>query len=156
MRIGLIASEAAPFAKTGGLGDVTAALARHLAKAGHDARLVLPLYASMKREGLVLTEVGYCRGVTVPLGPLRWAKPRPVSRPADTTSRAGSVGVAGPKPAMVAGPASNVKRAARPRPWRPGYSSLGHSRAASPGPRNDRSAMPQEDTTSSPVSASTA
>jgi starch synthase len=72
MRVGLIASEAAPFAKTGGLGDVTAALARHLVKAGHDARLVLPLYASMKREGLTLTEVGYCRNVQVPLGPRRF------------------------------------------------------------------------------------
>jgi starch synthase len=72
MRVGLIASEAAPFAKTGGLGDVTAALARSLAKAGHDARLVIPLYASMKREGLTLTEVGYCRDVVVPLGPRRF------------------------------------------------------------------------------------
>ncbi len=68
MRVGLIASEAAPFAKTGGLGDVSAALARYLAKAGHDARLVLPLYASMKRDGLALTEVGFARDVGLTLG----------------------------------------------------------------------------------------
>ena len=73
MRVGLIASEAAPFAKTGGLGDVSAALARYLAKAGHDARLVLPLYASMKREGLALTEVGFARDVGLTLGGRRRA-----------------------------------------------------------------------------------
>ncbi len=73
MRVGLIASEAAPFAKTGGLGDVSAALARYLAKAGHDARLVLPLYASMKRDGLALTEVGFARDVALPLGGRRFA-----------------------------------------------------------------------------------
>jgi len=64
----MIAAEAAPFAKTGGLGDVSAALARYLAQAGHDARLVLPLYASMKREGVTLTEVGFAKDVPVQLG----------------------------------------------------------------------------------------
>jgi starch synthase len=73
VRVGLIASEAAPFAKTGGLGDVSAALARYLAKAGHDARLVLPLYASMKRDGLALTEVGFARDVGLTLGARRLA-----------------------------------------------------------------------------------
>jgi starch synthase len=72
MRVGLIASEAAPFAKTGGLGDVAAALATYLARAGHDARLVIPLYASLKKDGLALTEVGFCRDVEVALGPRRF------------------------------------------------------------------------------------
>jgi len=68
VRVGLIASEAAPFAKTGGLGDVAAALARYLAKAGHDARLVLPLYGSMKQAGVTLTEVGFAKDVALTLG----------------------------------------------------------------------------------------
>ncbi|MDQ3295960.1 MAG: glycogen synthase [Myxococcota bacterium] len=34
----------APFAKTGGLADVMAALPAHLVRAGHDARVVMPLY----------------------------------------------------------------------------------------------------------------
>ncbi len=39
-----VASEMAPFAKTGGLADVLAALPAYLHRAGHDARVVLPLY----------------------------------------------------------------------------------------------------------------
>ncbi len=39
-----VASEMAPFAKTGGLADVMAALPAHLVRAGHDARVVMPLY----------------------------------------------------------------------------------------------------------------
>ncbi len=47
MRILQLASEAVPFAKTGGLGDVVGALARHLAGAGHTVDLVLPYYRSV-------------------------------------------------------------------------------------------------------------
>ena len=39
-----VASEMAPFAKTGGLADVMAALPAYLHRAGHDTRVVLPLY----------------------------------------------------------------------------------------------------------------
>lgn len=44
MRILQLASEAVPFAKTGGLGDVVGALTRHLAAAGHEVDLILPYY----------------------------------------------------------------------------------------------------------------
>jgi starch synthase len=40
----MVASEAGPFAKTGGLGDVAGALPRALARLGHDVTLVLPRY----------------------------------------------------------------------------------------------------------------
>jgi starch synthase len=50
LKIALVASEVAPFAKTGGLADVAAALARALHRRGHDVRLVLPLYDTL-REG---------------------------------------------------------------------------------------------------------
>ena len=47
MRILQLASEAVPFAKTGGLGDVVGALSGHLAAAGHHVDLVLPFYRSI-------------------------------------------------------------------------------------------------------------
>ena len=44
MNLLFVASEMAPYAKTGGLADVMAALPAYLARAGHDVRVVLPLY----------------------------------------------------------------------------------------------------------------
>ena len=44
------ASEAAPFAKEGGLGDVVGALPKYLARMGHDVRVVLPRYRSVNTE----------------------------------------------------------------------------------------------------------
>jgi len=46
-----VASEMAPFAKTGGLADVMAALPRQLARHGHDVRVFLPLYDTAKIAG---------------------------------------------------------------------------------------------------------
>jgi starch synthase len=45
-----VSSEVAPFAKTGGLGDVAAALPRALAAQGrgHDVRIVMPMYGRIK------------------------------------------------------------------------------------------------------------
>jgi len=44
------ASEASPFAKEGGLGDVVGALPKYLARMGHDVRVVIPRYYSVNRE----------------------------------------------------------------------------------------------------------
>jgi starch synthase len=44
MRVLMVASEAAPFAKTGGLADVVSALPRALARLGHAVDVVLPRY----------------------------------------------------------------------------------------------------------------
>jgi starch synthase len=45
LKVLFVASECAPFAKTGGLGDVIGALPKALTARGIDARIVLPLYA---------------------------------------------------------------------------------------------------------------
>jgi len=50
MRLLLISSEAVPYSKTGGLADVSAALAKALASAGHDVSLVLPHYAKVQAK----------------------------------------------------------------------------------------------------------
>lgn len=50
MKVLFIAAEAAPFVKTGGLGDVIGALPKYMCKEGIDARVVLPLYSSIDRD----------------------------------------------------------------------------------------------------------
>ena len=47
LKVLFVVSECAPFAKTGGLGDVAGALPRALSRSGIDVRVVMPLYAGM-------------------------------------------------------------------------------------------------------------
>lgn len=48
MKILFATSEAIPYFKTGGLGDVSRALPDALAEAGHDVRIILPLYGGVR------------------------------------------------------------------------------------------------------------
>jgi starch synthase len=50
LRVLVVASEASPFAKTGGLGDVTVALPRALRALGHDVRVLIPRYRGVDRH----------------------------------------------------------------------------------------------------------
>ena len=61
MRILMIASEAAPFAKTGGLADVLGSLPRALARLGHQVDMVIPRYRGITAGELI-------GRVQVPLG----------------------------------------------------------------------------------------
>lgn len=58
LRVLFVASECAPYAKTGGLGDVVAALPKALRRLGHDARIILPLYSSIDRAKFGITYEG--------------------------------------------------------------------------------------------------
>src|SRR6185503_890640 len=52
MRVAILTSEAVPFAKTGGLADVSGALPKALIEQDVDARLILPLYDQIDRTFL--------------------------------------------------------------------------------------------------------
>jgi starch synthase len=65
MRIAIVSPEAVPFAKTGGLADVAGALPKELARAGHEVRLVMPLYRAVDTVKFGLVPTG--KGVSVPL-----------------------------------------------------------------------------------------
>ncbi len=59
MRILLAASEAVPFAKTGGLADVAGALPVELAKLGHETTLILPAYRKAMESGQPIEPTGH-------------------------------------------------------------------------------------------------
>jgi starch synthase len=65
MRVLQVASEATPFAKTGGLADVMGGLPRALAHLGCDVTLVLPAYREVFAKGLPLEETGLSFDVPV-------------------------------------------------------------------------------------------
>jgi starch synthase len=68
LRIAQACAELAPFAKTGGLGDVAAALARHLHRAGHDVRPFVPLYASLAPGDRPFAPVDFLQDVPLRMG----------------------------------------------------------------------------------------
>jgi starch synthase len=58
VKILFVASEAAPYVKTGGLGDVIGALPRALAARGHDILVVLPRYGQIDGQQFGLRDTG--------------------------------------------------------------------------------------------------
>ena len=67
LKILFVSSEVHPFAKTGGLGDVSSALPRALKRLGHDVRLMLPKYRSVDRTRRSIKKMKL--NVAVPIGP---------------------------------------------------------------------------------------
>jgi len=68
LRICFLSAEYSPFAKTGGLGDVAAALTRYLARRGHDLRVFVPLHGQMELQGVDRHPVDFLQGLTVRVG----------------------------------------------------------------------------------------
>ena len=54
LKVLFVASEAAPFAKAGGLGEVMFSLPRAMRKLGHDARVMVPRYAGVDQVKFVV------------------------------------------------------------------------------------------------------
>jgi starch synthase len=57
MKVAMLASEAVPFSKTGGLADVAGALPRFLSPLGVEVKVFLPLYRQTKEKNLPLRRV---------------------------------------------------------------------------------------------------
>ncbi len=66
MHVVFVVSEAVPFAKTGGLGDVGGALPRALEQQGHTVTVFLPCYRSVRAAGPTLTGTGL--SLRIPIG----------------------------------------------------------------------------------------
>src|SRR5690349_5716973 len=66
MRVVVVASEAVPYAKTGGLADVAGSLPRALERLGHNATLFLPCYRRAWRTGQTFQATGLT--LRIPVG----------------------------------------------------------------------------------------
>jgi starch synthase len=67
MHVAFVASEAVPFAKTGGLGDVLGALPRAVERLGHTASVFLPCYRRVRSAGPALAPLPVT--LRIPVGP---------------------------------------------------------------------------------------
>jgi len=65
MKILMAASEAIPYAKTGGLADVVSSLSLALAKQGHEVRIILPRYYAINKNELNLQTLEGPLGVPI-------------------------------------------------------------------------------------------
>jgi starch synthase len=72
LKICFASAEVAPFAKAGGLADVSGALLKYLHADGHDIRLFMPGYSSIERAGLEIHPVDLLRQLSVTLGSHRY------------------------------------------------------------------------------------
>jgi len=72
LRICFATAEMTPFAKAGGLADVSGALIKYLHADGHDIRLFMPAYSSISRTGLEILPVDFLQNMWVQLGGYRY------------------------------------------------------------------------------------
>ena len=89
MHVAIVTSEAVPYAKTGGLADVTTALSKELVKLGHEVTLMLPKYSgiTMKPTALATAKLRLPNSVSGRIGsPMRSSTSTKASVPATLTA----------------------------------------------------------------------
>jgi len=69
LKVCLVTAELAPLAKTGGLADVTTALANYLYRSGHDVRVLMPFYSSIDTSRLTIAPVEFLQNIPIQIGP---------------------------------------------------------------------------------------
>ena len=69
LKILIASSEVYPYAKTGGLADITGSLPKALKQLGHDVRVIMPKYKSVAKCPLGIHPVGL--DIDVPIGATR-------------------------------------------------------------------------------------
>ncbi len=72
LRVCFTSAEMTPFAKAGGLADVSGALVKYLRADGHDVRPFMPAYASMRRDGVEIQPVDFLQHLSLQLGAHRY------------------------------------------------------------------------------------
>ena len=68
LRILFLSPEVSPFAKTGGLADVTSSLPKALFEMGHDVRVIMPKYGPISERKYILREVIRLKKIPVKMG----------------------------------------------------------------------------------------
>jgi len=68
LKICLVCAEISPLVETGGLGDVTANLADHFARSGHDCRVLTPLHGGIDTSALEIVDVPGLQNLKLQLG----------------------------------------------------------------------------------------
>jgi starch synthase len=68
LNILFVSSEVEPFAKTGGLADVSGALPRAIRDLGHEIRVIMPKYRSVEERKFRLHEVLRLQQIDIPIG----------------------------------------------------------------------------------------
>jgi len=73
LKLSLLSSEIMPYAKTGGLADVTGALLPELRQLGHDVRAFMPLYGQVRHSHPDLLAVPELQDLAIGIGATRYA-----------------------------------------------------------------------------------
>ena len=68
LRILFLSSEVSPFAKTGGLADVSRSLPKALFEMGHDVRVIMPKYGPISERKYILREVIRLKKIPIRMG----------------------------------------------------------------------------------------